>query len=94
MTFQALDAVLGGLGEILLTGHVETQKVNLSGAGGYKAEELQSQDAEVLLSGAGSATIWAEKTLKATVTGAGSIKYKGDPTVDEKNTGIGSIKPL
>lgn len=94
LTFQALDAVLGGLGEILLTGHVETQKVNLSGAGGYKAEELQSQDAEVLLSGAGSATIWAEKTLKATVTGAGSIKYKGDPTVDEKNTGIGSIKPL
>lgn len=94
LTYQALDAELGGLGEILVTGQVETEKVNLSGAGSYKAEELQSQDAEVLLSGAGSATVWAETTLKATVTGAGSIKYKGAPTVEQQNTGIGEIKPL
>jgi hypothetical protein len=66
----------------------------LSGAGGYEAVELQSQDAEVMVSGAGSAKVWAEKTLKATVTGIGSIKYKGDPAIEQENSGIGDIKPL
>ena len=94
LTYQSLDAELGGLGEILLSGQVEAQKVDLSGAGGYEAAELKSQEAEVVLSGAGSAKVWAEKTLNATVTGAGSIKYKGTPEVEKENTGIGDIKPL
>jgi len=94
LNYQSLKAELGGLGEIILTGQVASQNLILSGAGGYEAVELQSQDAEVLLSGAGSATVWAEKTLKATVTGAGSIKYKGDPAVEQENSGIGEIKPL
>lgn len=94
LTYQSLDAELGGLGEILLSGQVDAQKVDLSGAGGYEAVELKSQEAEVVLSGAGSAKVWAEKTLKATVTGAGSIKYKGTPEVEKENTGIGDIKPL
>ncbi len=94
LTYQSLDAELGGLGEILLSGQVEAQKVDLSGAGGYEAVELKSQEAQVVLSGAGSAKVWAEKTLKATVTGAGSIKYKGTPEVEKENTGIGDIKPL
>ena len=94
LAYQSLQSELGGLGEIHLTGQVAHQKVDLSGAGDYQAEELQTEDSEVLLSGAGSATIWAEKTLKATVTGAGSIKYKGSPEIEQNNTGLGDIKPL
>jgi hypothetical protein len=85
---------LGGLGEIQLSGKVTRQNVDLTGAGGYQAEDLQSEDVEVMLSGAGEAVVWAEKTLKATVTGAGSIKYKGSPEVEQENSGIGEIKPL
>jgi hypothetical protein len=94
LNYQSLQAELGGLGEIHLTGQVTQQKVDLSGAGDYQAEALQTEDSEVLLSGAGSATVWAEKTLKATVTGAGSIKYKGSPALEQQNSGIGAIKPL
>ena len=94
LTYQTLDAKMGGLGEIVVTGQIETQKVDLSGAGSYEAVELKSQEADVVLSGAGSAKIWAERVLKATVTGAGSIKYKGTPEVNKINTGIGDIKPL
>lgn len=94
LDYQSLQAELGGLGEIQLTGKVTRQKVDLTGAGGYQAEGLQSDEAEVMLSGAGSAVVWADKTLKATVTGAGSIKYKGSPEVEQENTGIGEIKPL
>jgi hypothetical protein len=94
LDYQSLQADLGGLGEVVVTGSVQSQSVDLSGAGSYEAENLQSQDAEVLLSGAGSATVWVEKTLKATVTGAGSIKYKGSPSVEQTTSGIGDIKPL
>lgn len=94
LNYQSIDAELAGLGEIILTGQVILQKVDLSGAGGYEAVKMQSQDTEVMLSGAGSAKVWVEKNLKATVTGAGSIKYKGDPAVEKENSGIGEIKPL
>jgi hypothetical protein len=94
LDYQSLQAALDGLGEIHLTGQVTRQKVDLSGAGDYQAEALQTEDSEVLLSGAGSATVWAEKTLKATVTGAGNIKYKGSPEIEQNNTGLGEIKPL
>ncbi len=94
LEYQSLEVEMGGLGEVILTGSVQSQTVDLSGAGSYRAENLQSQDAEVLLSGAGSAQVWAVNTLKATVTGAGSIKYKGSPTVELSKSGIGEIKPL
>ncbi len=94
LEYQTLKADLGGLGEVVVAGSVQSQTVDLSGAGSYEAEHLQCQDAEVMLSGAGSATVWVEQTLKATVTGAGSIKYKGSPTVEQSTSGLGDIKPL
>ena len=94
LDYQSLKAELGGLGEIQLSGKAARQMVDLTGAGGYQAEDLHSEDAEVILSGAGEAVVWVENNLKATVTGAGSIKYKGSPEVEEENSGIGEIKPL
>jgi len=94
LNFQTLDVDLGGLGKIQLEGSVLTQKVDLSGAGSYEAEDLESQEAQVSISGAGSARVWVEGDLKANVSGAGSIKYKGNPSVEQSNTGMGSIKPL
>ena len=94
MEYQELDTTLGGLGEIRLSGKVQKQTVDLSGAGSYHALELQSQDASVLISGAGSARVWAVEKLQAKVSGAGSIKYKGDPELDSSNTGLGSITRL
>jgi hypothetical protein len=92
--FTDLDVGLGGLGEIRLTGEVQSQKIDLSGAGSYHAEDLKSQSGVVTLSGAGSVIVWVEGNLTAKVSGAGSIKYKGSPNVQENNTGLGKIKPL
>jgi len=94
MHFSDLEVDLGGLGEIRLTGEVESQKVDLNGAGGYHAEEMKSQQADVVISGAGSARVWVEDSLNANISGAGSIKYKGSPSIKQTNTGLGSIKPL
>jgi hypothetical protein len=94
LIYQTLTVDFGGLGEIALDGEVQSQVVDLSGTGAYRAEGLQSQKTKITLSGAGSARIWTEKSLHAVVTGAGSIHYKGNPTVEQSNTGLGRIKPL
>lgn len=88
---QDLSVELGGLGEVKLKGTVQNQAVDLTGAGGYEAEELESQTAKVTLSGAGSAKVWAEATLDADVSGAGSIRYKGKATVTQTTSGAGRV---
>jgi hypothetical protein len=94
ISFSDLDVDLSGLGEIRLTGEVQSQRVDLNGAGNYLGESLKSQHGEVEVSGAGAAKVWVEQALTAKLSGAGSIKYKGDPKIEKNNTGIGSIKPL
>lgn len=94
LEYRALDVILGGLGEIRVEGQVESQFLELSGGGSYHAENLQSQEADINLTGAGSARIWAETILKARVSGAGNINYKGDPQVEQTITGLGGVKPL
>jgi hypothetical protein len=94
LNVRELDVILGGLGEVRLVGDVHTQVVALSGGGSYQAVDLHSQEADVTLSGAGSAKVWVETKLKASVSGAGSILYKGEPQVDQSVSGLGSVKPL
>jgi hypothetical protein len=94
LRYQTLETDLSGLGKIVLDGEVQTQTVTLGGAGSYQADQLKSQEANVRLTGAGSATVWVEAQLIGRVSGAGSIRYKGSPTVEESVTGLGSIKPL
>lgn len=91
---QDLTVELGGLGEILLKGSVQSQTVGLTGAGSYDAEGLASRTARVALSGAGSANVWVEETLEADVSGAGSIRYKGNAKVTQISSGVGDIKPI
>jgi hypothetical protein len=94
LNYKELDVDLGGLGEILVEGEVRSQNVDLGGAGSYVADRLKSQEANVSLSGAGSARVWVEGELNARVTGAGNINYKGEPNITESSTGLGNVKPL
>jgi hypothetical protein len=94
LNVRELGVILGGLGEVRLAGHVHTQVVTLSGGGSYQAIGLCSQEADVTLTGAGSAKVWVETKLKASVSGAGNILYQGEPQVDQSVSGLGSVKPL
>jgi len=94
LNYQELQISLEGLGEIRLTGEAETQGVDLSGLGTYKAEDLKTREANVIVSGAGTARVWVEEVLNVTLTGAGSVQYKGQPALEKSITGLGSIKPL
>ncbi len=82
---------LSGAGNITVSGEVDTQTIVISGAGGYNAEELSSQEASIEHSGAGMAVVQVSDTLDVNISGLGSVEYIGDPTVNQTITGVGSV---
>ncbi|MHB9034994.1 MAG: head GIN domain-containing protein, partial [Anaerolineae bacterium] len=85
---------VSGAGNIVASGKVTTQDINLTGAGRYDASDLQSENAVVEINGAGSATVWASKSLDASISGLGDIKYYGSPQVTKHISGVGSVDSL
>jgi hypothetical protein len=50
---------------------------------------------KVAISGAGTTTLWPEKTLDVRITGVGTVRYYGDPQiVDRKVLGVGNVKRM
>ncbi len=94
LSAKTLRIEIAGLGDITISGEVETQTVTISGSGNYKAKELASKDAEVRISGLGSAKLQVSDTLDARISGGGSIEYFGDPVVEQKVEGLGEIKKV
>jgi hypothetical protein len=86
-----LGVSLSGAGSINADGEAEDVKINISGLGSFDGKGLTSQVAEVVISGAGSATLRVEKELTAKVSGAGSVNYYGDPEVTRQISGAGSV---
>jgi hypothetical protein len=84
---------LAGVGGITLAGQVTRQTVLISGVGDYEAEQLQSTDADVTISGQGDATVAVSGTLDATISGIGSVFYVGNPVVTSDITGAGTVEP-
>jgi hypothetical protein len=83
----------GGVG-MTVAGSVESQRVEIQGAGNYTADELQSLTAAVTIDGAGNARVWVEDGLHVSITGAGAVQYKGTPQVTKDITGLGTVTAL
>jgi hypothetical protein len=66
--------------------------MHLSGAGDFDAYDLISRNAEIDLSGAGSARVYATEDLDVSISGAGSVRYRGEPSVHKSISGLGSLK--
>lgn len=86
-----IDVRLSGAGQIRLAGAVADQQVKVTGAGEYKAPDLESESASATVSGAGGIVVRASDVLDAAITGLGSISYHGSPIVKKRITGLGSV---
>lgn len=83
-----------GAAKVTLSGKTARLLVNLTGASKLTADELQAEDVELSVTGAGKADVTATNTLKAAITGAGKVVYGGSPkSVEKKITGAGKIEP-
>ncbi len=94
LTADILKVDHTGLGQFELSGQVRRQEVILTGAGDYDAADLESEKAEVTLTGLGKATVWATETLDIELSGAGKVSYYGDPRVTQDVRGIGKVTSL
>jgi hypothetical protein len=91
---QASRLWLDGSGAVSadIAGKVETQQIDLSGAGSYRAGSLLSDKADIRVSGAGKAIVNAARLLKVDISGAGVVEYIGDPKIEQQISGVGKIR--
>lgn len=87
LTAEYLEVELSGAGMVQVAGRVSRQEVNIHGAGTYEARKLESQQACVDVTGAGSATVWAVDDLDIEIKGLGSVEHRGKPKVHKRVLG-------
>lgn len=92
LELKKLTATLSGAGKITASGTVTELSLTISGLGNLEAADLTTQEADIDISGAGSATLRVEKHLDASISGAGSVNYYGSPAVTRSISGAGDVK--
>jgi len=88
----SVESSISGSGNINLTGETKDSKITITGDGDYKASGLQSENAEVRITGSGNVHVAASVKLEVHITGSGDVGYKGSPTIEQHITGSGNIK--
>jgi hypothetical protein len=81
-----------GASDLRLTGETKDVFLQASGASNAKCFELLTENADVDLSGASSADVFASVSIKGEASGASNVNYKGSASsVVVKTSGAGSV---
>ncbi len=90
-----LDADMSGACELSLKGKAKTASFEISGAGEVNAEDFETEECRIDMSGAGDAKVFVTKKLDIDISGAAEIYYKGNPgEINRSVSGAATIKPL
>lgn len=77
---------------VKMEGTTSKQLVKTSGATSYSAYDLESEYADIRVSGAGSARVSVSEELDVRASGASDIKYRGRPSVNSNTSGASSVR--
>ena len=91
LTTDELGVAVAGSGDVKGAGKATKVAINIAGSGDVKLIEMKSDDATVKISGSGSATVNAGKTLAVSIAGSGDVTYSGEATVKSSVAGSGSV---
>lgn len=91
---KSLEAEVAGTKPITVSGWVDKQIVRLAERGDYAGSGLESAEAEVRLSGSGSATVRVKDRLVVTITGSGCVRYLGSPAIENTIPGSGCVEQI
>jgi len=84
---------LSGAGDLEMDGEVDDLDIRISGAGEADTTDLIAKHVNIDISGAGNASVYAEKSIRGRISGVGHIKYYGDPEeADTSVSGMGKIR--
>ena len=90
-----VSAEMTGASNVKLKGQTKDLHIEGTGASHAKCYELLSENADVDVTGASSAEVFASVKLKAEASGASNIRYKGNATmVSQSASGAGSVKKV
>jgi len=89
---NSTQAAVSGSGDIELSGTSTEFDAAVAGSGDIDASELQSQKADLKISGSGTIKASVANEIVARISGSGDIKYKGNPKVEDiKVSGSGKV---
>jgi hypothetical protein len=71
-----------------------SQNIAISGSGDLYAENLETRNAEVHVSGSGECKLFVSGKLQASVSGSGDVYYKGEPVVKAHVSGSGKVRKM
>ncbi len=91
---DTLEIEGSGASKLYLEGETNKQKVEISGSTHYDAGSLQSESAEIEVSGASRVTVAVRKKLEVEASGVAVISYKGDPQVTIDSSGAASVQKV
>ncbi len=87
-----LHTRISGSGSVSVNGRTDRLSITIGGSGGFAGRDLASLDAEVRISGSGSAVVTARDTLAADLSGSGSVFYGGGARPTVHASGSGSVR--
>lgn len=91
---QEFDMNIAGAGAVTLRGSAERASIEMSGAGTFEALDLETVDAKVGISGAGTGQISCSNTLDVEISGMGGLEYRGDPDITKSVGGAGYVERI
>ena len=87
-----MDARVSGSGDLDFNGSASSFSAAVSGSGDIDAYNLQTNKADLRISGSADITISVSDELYARVSGSGGISYKGNPAKEDiKVSGSGNV---
>ena len=87
-----VSADITGASSLKLKGQTKDLNIEGTGASHAKCYELLSENADVDVTGASSAEVYASVKLNADASGASDVRYKGNATINQSVSGAGSVK--
>lgn len=87
---KVIECQQSGASQIKISGKTDTLKAEISGASSFASYELQSDVVKITTSGASSARVRGNKSVRASATGASEIRIKGNPAELSAEAGTSS----
>ena len=91
---DSFTIAISGSGSGNFHGNVDSFNATISGSGRVLAEELQTKDASIRVSGSGNVAIAVSDNLDVNISGSGRVNYIGNPAVTSSISGSGRINRI
>jgi hypothetical protein len=86
-----LELVVNGSGNMLLNGWTDFLRITINGSGSIRTFGLNTNRADINITGSGNVEVSVTNELNAFITGSGDIYYRGNPRIATNITGSGRI---